>query len=210
MIGPTYLGYHMGEKEMNKSESKYFKTAVKMDLALVALLKKKEMEYITVRELCETAGVNRSTFYLHYETIGDLLDETVRYLLDSFLSYFTDDTKSIAVSLGECDLSELNFISDKYLVPYLSYIRDNKDVFATAVRHTCTLGFDEVYERMFENIFNPILERFHYPKADRKYVMLYYLNGIQAINTQWLREGCEMPIAEIARIITECIFGRDT
>ena len=26
------------------------------------------MEYITVKEICETAGVNRSTFYLHYET----------------------------------------------------------------------------------------------------------------------------------------------
>ena len=56
---------------MNKSESKYFNTAVKMDTALMSLLKKKPFEYITVRELCETAGVNRSTFYLHYENMGD-------------------------------------------------------------------------------------------------------------------------------------------
>ena len=61
---------------MNKSESKYFNTATKMDLALISLLKKKPFEYITVSEICETAGVNRSTFYLHYETVGDLLDET--------------------------------------------------------------------------------------------------------------------------------------
>ena len=73
---------------MNKSESKYFNTATKMDLALISLLKKKSFDYITVSEICETAGVNRSTFYLHYETVGDLLDETVRYLLNDFLSYF--------------------------------------------------------------------------------------------------------------------------
>ena len=73
---------------MNKSESKYFNTARKMDLALISLLKKKPLEYISVSEICKTAGVNRSTFYLHYENIGDLLNETTRYLLNDFLSYF--------------------------------------------------------------------------------------------------------------------------
>ena len=61
---------------MNKSESKYFNTAKKMDLALISLLKKKSFEYVTVSEICEKAGVNRSTFYLHYETVDDLLNET--------------------------------------------------------------------------------------------------------------------------------------
>ena len=50
----------MRDSAMNKSESKYFNTAVKMDLALISLLKKKSFEYITVKELCEAAGVNRS------------------------------------------------------------------------------------------------------------------------------------------------------
>jgi len=47
---------------MKKSESKYFNTATKMDLALIALLKKKPFEYLTVSGICETAGDNRSTF----------------------------------------------------------------------------------------------------------------------------------------------------
>ena len=49
---------------MNKSESKYFATAVRMDEAFLRLLEKKDFAYITVKELCETAGVHRSTFYL--------------------------------------------------------------------------------------------------------------------------------------------------
>lgn len=60
---------------MNKSESKYFNTAAFMDEALIALLEVKDLEYITVKEICEKAGVNRSTFYLHYETIDDLANE---------------------------------------------------------------------------------------------------------------------------------------
>ena len=194
---------------MNNRESKYFNTAAKMDLALISLLKKKTFEYVTVSEICKTAGVNRSTFYLHYETIGDLLSETARYLLDDFLNYFTDDTKSATLNLKGCNLSELVFICDKYLTPYLTYIKDHKEVFGTALTHNKTLGFDNVYKRMFENIFNPILERFDFPQNIRQYVMMYYLNGINAIITEWLKNSCDKPIKEISEIITICIYGKN-
>lgn len=71
---------------MNKSESKYFHTALRMNEALISLLEKKDLEFITVKEICETAGVNRSTFYLHYETISDLMNETVEMVDKRFLS----------------------------------------------------------------------------------------------------------------------------
>lgn len=50
---------------MDKNQGKYFYTASLMDEALLALLQKKDYEFITVKEVCEKAGVNRSTFYLH-------------------------------------------------------------------------------------------------------------------------------------------------
>ena len=62
---------------MNKSESRYFATAARMDEAFLTLLAKKGFEYITIKEICEVAGVNRSTFYLYYETMSDLLSESV-------------------------------------------------------------------------------------------------------------------------------------
>lgn len=192
---------------MNKSESKYFNTATKMDLALISLLKKKPFEYITVSEICETAGVNRSTFYLHYETVGDLLNETVRYLLDDFLSYFSPDTKAVSLNLMDCELDELVFVCDRYLNPYFTYVKDHKEVFATALLHNQTFRFEDVYKRMYENIFNPILDRFHYPSKDRKYVMMYYLNGINAIVLEWLKDGCQRPIDEMSKIISICIYG---
>ena len=192
---------------MNKSESKYFNTATKMDLALISLLEKKPFEYITVSEICETAGVNRSTFYLHYETIGDLLCETARHLIDEFLSYFSNDVKSISFNIADCELDELNFISDKYLTPYLTYIKDHKKVFGTILLHVHTFRLEDVYKRMFESIFNPILDRFHYPHEDRKYVMMYYLNGINAIVLEWIKDDCAKTIEEMTQIITICIFG---
>ena len=193
---------------MNKSESKYFNTAKKMDKALISLLEEKSFEYITVSEICKRADVNRSTFYLHYENTVDLLDETARFLLDDFVSYFNDDVKNITSKLKESSLDELVFISDEYLQPYLTYIKDNKSVFSTVLLHSFSFGFNEIFQRLYENVFNPILERFNYPIADRKYAMMFYLNGITAVVTEWLKDGCEKTIGEVSQIIYGCIFGR--
>ena len=75
---------------MKNSESKYYNTALLMDEALLYLLEKKEFEYITVKEICEKAGVNRSTFYLHYETINDLLIETIQMISKRFYDNFNN------------------------------------------------------------------------------------------------------------------------
>lgn len=192
---------------MNKSESKYFNTAIKMNDALVTLLARKPFEYITVSEICKEAGVNRSTFYLHYENTLDLLSETTKRMLDSFLSYFPVETERITTQFSNCELNELNYISSEYLHPYLSYIKGNRLVFSTAMAHSVSFGFDSIYRRMFQYIFDPILARFRYPEGDRQYVMMFYLNGIIAIVVQWLNEGCEKTEEEIARIIQECILG---
>lgn len=58
-----------------------------MDEALLALLEKKEFAYITIRELC-AAAVNRSTFYLHYQNITELLEESIAYMNRQFYECF--------------------------------------------------------------------------------------------------------------------------
>lgn len=192
---------------MNRSESKYFNTAKKMDKALISLLEEKSFEYITVSEICKRAEVNRSTFYLHYENTVDLLDETARFLFDDFASYFNVDVENITEKFKDNSLDELNFISDEYLHPYLSYIKENRIVFSTVLLHSASFRFNEVFQRLYDNIFNPILERYNYPVADRKYAMMFYLNGITAIVTEWLNDGCEKTIEEVSQIIYGCIFG---
>ena len=178
-----------------------------MNKALMELLETKPFEYITIKEICAKAGVNRSTFYLHYENICDLLAETTRYVLDSFLSYFPADSMQIIHRFPDCADEELNFISEKYLTPYLSYVKENRRIFATAVAHSGSLGFDRVYNKMFEYVFNPILERFNYPSAYRKYVMYFYLNGINSIVAEWLKHDCEESFDEMIDIISGCVYG---
>ena len=174
-----------------------------MDAALIELLEKKDFEYITVKEICDRAGVNRSTFYLHYENTVDLLNEAARYVVEGFLSYF----ESKKVSIDSTDTKELVFVRPEYIIPYLTFIKENQRVFKTALRHLGTMGFEAYYDRLFRYIFSPILERFGISADKRRYVMRFYLTGITAIAMEWMENECMDPIEKICEIIIQCTTG---
>lgn len=194
---------------MTKSESKYFNTAQKMDNALLELLEKKDFEYITIKEICKIADVSRSTFYLHYQNTRDLLDETARYILDGFMDYFADEKKLVTSGFSDCSLSELNFMTEKYLMPFLQYFRENKRLFKTMMLNSVSFDFNGIYERLFKYVFNPVLSRFDFPEKERHYVMRFYLSGIFAVIMQWVEENCEKSDEDIAEIITTCVLGKN-
>ena len=190
---------------MNKNESKYFNTAIKMDKALLELLDKKDFEYITIKEICDAAKVNRSTFYLHYENTVDLLKETTEYVIDTFRSYFSVDTQAISQQYKNCNIKDLNFFTPEYLKPYLTFIKENRTIFETSLRHFKTMDFESVHNRLFKYVFNPIFDRFSCPENDRGYIIKFYLTGITAIIMEWLERDCADEIDEIIRIISGVI-----
>lgn len=192
---------------MNKSQSKYFNTALRMDEALITLPEKKELEYITVKEICETAGVNRSTFYLHYETISDLLEETVAMINERFLSYFPQTEEAVLGGMEHRELKDLVLVSREYLLPYLRFIRDNKKIYRAAFRTPTDMQADARYGDLKKHILGPILERFQIPAAHRPYYIAYYIEGIIAIVKEWLRQGCADDTEILADIIEKCVHA---
>ena len=192
---------------MNKKESKYFSTAAKMDKALIELIAKKDFEYITVKEICVKAGVNRSTFYLHYQNTTELLHEATRYVIDGFLAYFSLDGNYF-FDPQATNKDDLIFIKAEYVIPYLTYIKENRQIFKTSLTHLKVMGFETYYDRMFRHIFDPILDRFGVEAEKRQYVMKFYLSGITTIVMEWLKNGCQEPIEKISNIIIECTVGR--
>lgn len=195
---------------MNKNESKYFNTARKMDEALITLLEKKDFAYITIKEICDTAGVNRSTFYLHYENTADLLNETTRYILDKHFSYYSIDKKGIYERFENCEKKQLVFITAEYLTPYLNFIRENQRIFKVSIKQFNSMNMDEVYGRMFTQIFNPILARFGVPERERGFVMKFYLTGVYAVVMEWLEKDCAEDMNTVIKVITDCVLGDRT
>lgn len=194
---------------MNKSESKYFNTAIKMDRAFMEILEKKDFEYISVKEICEKAGVNRSTFYLHYETIGDLLEESVNYMNEQFRSYYDRDDTQIADKIKTADLKELYLITPKFLIPYLEYIKEHRKLFLTAMKRSNTLRLADTYDRMFIHVLEPVMDRFSIPDRDKKYLAAFYMNGILAVIKIWLSNHCEEDMDYIVKMICDRIHAKE-
>lgn len=190
---------------MNRSESKYFATATRMDEAFLALLAKKEFAYITVKEICAAAGVNRSTFYLHYETIGDLLAESVAYMNRQFLAHMAKDAETFVMKIQTCPMDELYLITPEYLTPYLRYIQEHKRIFQTAMENAAVFSTHETYDRMFAHVFQPILKRYDVPEADRTYLMRFYIEGLMAILTEWVGNDCTDSLEHVIAVMQKCV-----
>lgn len=190
---------------MNKSESKYFNTAIKMDKALIKLLDKKPFDYITVKEICQEAGVNRSTFYLHYENTVELLEEAIEYTNDEFLSYFKDADESFISNMNSKSNDELLLITPSYLKPYLKYIKENKELHSSGVLKNAYMKPNEKFKKMAKHIFYPIMERLKVEENKRDYILAYYTHGVIAIVEQWLKNDCKESIDEICDIIINCV-----
>lgn len=197
----------MPEKQpKTRAESKYFATAKKMDAAFLDLLDKKDFAFITVKEICAAAGVNRSTFYLHYETVGDLLAESAVYINEQFLAYMQNDSAAFAGKLQDCPMEELYLLTPQYLRPYLGYVASHRRLLRTVMAHADTLRLEDSYAGLFRHVFVPILDRFHVPPEEREYRMTFYIHGLMAIITMWLERDCADPPEKIITLMQHCVL----
>lgn len=189
---------------MNKSVSKYQNTAELMDQALLLLLETKEYDYITVKEVCAKAGVNRSTFYLHYESLDDLLIESVEYITNKLFKKY--DTELMNKDLIEkSSLDDLFFITPKYIIPYLEFIKENKNILSIVTSESIMYKNSENFDKIYKNVLEPILIRHKIPDDQRKYVVYFYTGGINSIVIKWLKNNCKETIEEIGNVIMSCI-----
>ena len=194
----------MESNKLNKSESKYYNTACLMNEALILLLEKKEYSFITIKEICEKAGVNRSTFYLHYETMDDLLSETIEYIGKKIHKKFNNKVLD-KQTIKNSKLEDLFLVTPEYLLPYLEFLKENKAIYKIAYSQPNVLKEQYIVSHLFKNIFEPILDRFLVPREEQKYMMSFYINGMSAVMIEWIKNDCKVEIQTILNILTKCL-----
>ena len=189
---------------MDKNESKYHNSSIKMNNALINLLDKKDFEDITVKEICQTASVNRSTFYLHYENTYDLLKETIENLYKDFFSRYDSNLSMDRINNKSND--DLFLITPKYLKPYLSFVYDNKKIFKLMYFKNEVFNGRNMYEDWLDKIFRPILSKFNVKnEEEQSYIMLFHLQGLIGLIMEWVKNDCKMPIDDLINVIQKCI-----
>lgn len=177
----------------NKQEAKYFHTASLMDEALLLLLEQKDFDRITVKEVCQKAGVNRTTFYLHYESMNDLLEETI----DMINKKFSESLSSISADDPRSEV----LTSEKYLRPYLTFIKDNMRAYRVIHQKDHLFNSQKTFNSFYQSIFSPALSHFGVDENEKKYVFAFYTQGTVAIIGKWLEDNCKDDIDLIIDLI---------
>ena len=67
---------------MNENDARVRYTREVIRKSFLELLKEKPAAKITVKELCEKSGINRSTFYKHYADVYDLMEKLEEEILE--------------------------------------------------------------------------------------------------------------------------------
>lgn len=157
--------------------------------ALMDLLKEKgSVAKISVRELCDRAELNRSTFYAHYNEPKDLLYEIETELLDA--------TEEHLKKIGE----ENDAGAHKYILSFLQYIRQNDKQFRTLLIDTADPNFRSRF--MQQSIIQFVNNlRIELPKELEQYIFSYILNGSTGIIIQWIRSDYAVNENEIVNLL---------
>ena len=69
---------------------KFIKTKNKIEKAFIELIDEKGFEQVSVSDICDKAGLNRTTFYTHYFNINDLLEKLENEKMMELTNRFTD------------------------------------------------------------------------------------------------------------------------
>lgn len=157
--------------------------------ALMDLLKEKgSISKVSVRELCDRAELNRSTFYAHYQEPKDLLYEIETELLDA--------TEEHLKKIGQ----ENDIGAHKYLLSFLQYIKENDKPFRTLLIDAADPDFRSRFMQQSIIQFVDNL-RIVLPKELEQYIYSYILNGNTGIIIQWVRSNYAIDENEIVNLL---------
>ena len=185
---------------MKKNESKYFYTASLMQQALLLLLEKKDIDFISVTEIAAKAGVSRSTFYLHYDNVYELLEDALENLNKEFLSAFVGRESLKVISLDNSFL-----ITEEYLIPYLNFCKQNKRVLKLVHQKPQLFHNDLVYKKMYDTICYPAISLYLKDETQKVYNLEFFTRGVVGVIRKWIELDCETEISELMEIIKNCI-----
>ncbi len=87
-------------------------------IALLQLMKKKELSEISISEIVKVAGVGRSSFYRNFNSKEQLL---CSYIVDLYHEYFRE--KNVPLQMTDAGQVE------SFLIPRFNFIKEHRDIF---------------------------------------------------------------------------------
>lgn len=155
--------------------------------SLIELMKEKSIHVISIKEICEGADVNRSTFYRHYDTQYDLYDDIINDISDD-----------IQIVYQQC--SEEGMTVTLLLTRIFTYIEQHREKFLVILSDNGNISLGETYNRITERF----ISRENTGELGA-YVAQFIAAGMTSILWSWLNAEERKPPEQIAGLINYLI-----
>ena len=178
-----------------KEDRRIRKTKKMLRESLFALLEKKNINSITVTELTKKADVNRSTFYLYYKDVLDMMDK----IQDEIYNVFNETV--VNAFDGENDIENV-----KYIKKFLDFCKDNVTVCRFITRNDCN---NKLFSRIVKAVRNvvPDSEAYYDVNYDpRYYLTTFVLSGMMHVIIEWMNDGMKISSEDMAKFLTYTYF----
>ena len=160
--------------------------------AFFSILEYKPVEKITVRELCDKADINRSSFYDHYIDYPDFLDK-----LETEIAY--DMLAQFAELFVRDDYAEVTMQRFLHLI---KTSRETKLLFSKVSDHRAFIIFENALK---ERTFPDWLKYGEITSTQAEYLFHYIVRGGAAVMQQWYEKGFVESEDEIQELLTTVI-----
>lgn len=179
-----------------KNNQRFLETERKIQQSLIDMLNTKDIKEITVREICEKAKINRSTFYAHYLDIYDLLDklqiEMNHRLIDQFESK---------------EPIEHFFMMYKFFIPFLEYIGKNKSFYRACLHKRNNFPIEEGFENIWNRVVKPKCIKVGVTSEEEMmYYFVYFQAGITMVLKRWVDNDCKETPEQIWTYLKKCNY----
>ncbi len=173
-----------------KVDRRVIKTRRQLKKGLAALMKEKSVNQITVKELVEEVDINRSTFYLHFKDIQDLLRE-IEENMEAQIKRAIEEHPTVSGNENA-----FYFIEDMFRV-----LDEEREISKALIGPNGDMGFIHRIERIIKENSRGTLEKmFPGKKEDLKYFYAFCLSGCLGLVKVWLNEGEEKSPEEMAQM----------
>ena len=152
----------------------FTKQAIKTNFWM--LLRQYPLRDITVKMIVEQCGINRKSFYYHYQDVPALLGEIIKERIDKMLENF-HGVSSIEDNLG---LVLRDLITEKTAIQHI-YYSVSRDVFESAQMQVCDYVV-RVYIR-------ELAEQYALSGPDEELLVRFYRGQCFGIIMDWMMQG---------------------
>ena len=179
-----------------KVDRRVRKTKAQLREGLAHLMLEKSIKEITVKELVDKVDINRSTFYLHYADIYQMLQQIEEEALDN-----------ITHILENCPVDFSNNESTlEFVTKFFAILDSDKDLCRALLGPHGDMAFVEQIENLLAGTFLKHLPG-TFPKNDSnlKYAYAFILNGCVGLIKTWLSQPVQESPAHMAELTCRLI-----